>query len=318
MSRDRRGGDGPVVTPLSMSDLAAITVTYDPDHELLASQWRALGHVSAIFVVDNASSSASRALTRALVSDVPQAVLIENERNVGLGDALNTGIAAARAAGKRVVLLLDQDSTFAATAPAALLRALNDVQATTGIPCCVGPVLVDPQTGMAHGFHHVADGWLWARAHPATDAPPIPVANLNGSGTMMPIALVDTVGGLDGGLFIDHVDTEWSFRVLSQGFGLYGIPSVSFDHRMGERGRRVWLLGWRVWPDRSPLRHYYLYRNTVRLMRRPYVWRVWKCWALAKMLLTLCVVIAAGPSRREQWQMIMKGLKDGFREWRRD
>ncbi|MGN6094526.1 MAG: glycosyltransferase family 2 protein, partial [Luteibacter jiangsuensis] len=211
------------------------------------------------------------------------------------------------------VLLLDQDSTFDRTVPAGLVDALNRLQAESGTLCCVGPALLDPATGMAHGFHYVRGGWLWSRAYPGREDAPFPLANLNGSGTTMTLELIDRVGDLDEALFIDHVDTEWSFRVTSHGFRLYGIPWLSFVHLMGQRGRRIWLLGWRVWPERSPLRHYYLYRNTVILLRRNYVPLVWKFWAVIKAGVTLVMTTISGPERGKQWRMIGKGVTDGMR-----
>src|SRR5690606_18738393 len=133
--------------------------------------------------------------------------------------------------------------------------------------------------GLQHGFHCM-DGWRWSRRFPGQgDADPIACANLNGSGTMVRTKLFLDLGGLDETLFIDHVDTEWSFRVLAAGHALFGIPRAQFNHGMGERGLRFWWFGWRVWPQRAPMRHYYLFRNTVNLWTRDYVPRVWKAWS---------------------------------------
>jgi rhamnosyltransferase len=302
------------LSPIRVGELASVTVTFNPDIALLERQLLALSEVARIIVVDNASEPASREALRRLVSTVDHAVLIENAQNIGLAGALNAGIARARSPEMlcRAVLLLDQDSVFSVDTPNGLVTALNQVQAATGVLCCVGPVLVDPGTGLPHGFHHVEKEWRWARAYPGPDAKPFPLANLNGSGTTMMLELVAEIGDLDAAMFIDHVDTEWSFRVTSRGFGLFGIPWLSFDHRMGERGRRFWLFGWRVWPERSPLRHFYLYRNTIWLLRRGYVPLVWKAWAVVKMMLTLMVVMLSDPRRGVQLRMIWKGIRTGM------
>jgi len=300
--------------PVGVNELASVTVTFNPDLALLERQLLALRDVGRIIVVDNASTPAARDAVRELVGRVERVELIENDDNIGLAAALNVGIGRARSMETpcRAVLLLDQDSAFPVEAPAGLVDALNQVQAMTGTLCCVGPVLLDPGTGLAHGFHYIEHAWRWSRAYPGPDAAPFPLANLNGSGTTMMLELVDRIGDLDGAMFIDHVDTEWSFRVTSHAYRLFGIPWLSFDHRMGERGRRIWLFGWRVWPERSPLRHFYLYRNTVWLLRRGYVPVVWKAWAIVKMMLTALVVMASDSRRSEQLAMIWKGLKTGM------
>jgi rhamnosyltransferase len=302
--------------PARVDELASITVTFNPDLSILKRQLSALQEVGRIILVDNASEPAILRDVRDLVSKFTGVELIENSSNEGLAAALNSGVARASSfQGRyRAVLLLDQDSVFTADVPGRLLSALNQVQAETGTLCCVGPVLVDPDTKLAHGFHYIENGWLWSRAYPAADAPPFELANLNGSGTTMSLEMVERIGEFDAAMFIDHVDTEWSFRVASRKFGLFGIPWISFYHRMGESGRRIWLFGWRVWPERSPLRHFYLYRNTIWLLRREYVPAIWKAWAVVKMVLTLFIVTISDRRRSKQLGMIWKGVMDGVRK----
>jgi rhamnosyltransferase len=149
------------------------------------------------------------------------------------------------------------------------------------------------------------------RSFPARDSvAPLALVNLNGSGTLMPIALFNELGGFEEEFFIDHVDTEWAFRVLAAGYGLYGIPDVVFGHRMGERSLRFWWLGWRVWPYRSPTRHFYLFRNATRLLSRDYVPQVWKFWAVVKLGLTLLVHALFDPRRMDQIHSMLTGVRD--------
>lgn len=151
------------------------------------------------------------------------------------------------------------------------------------------------------------------RAYPPIGSTsPVPCSNLNGSGTLVPITLFQQLGGLDKKLFIDHVDTEWAFRVMAHGYSLWGIPNAVFNHSMGQASVRFWLFGWRVWPVRSPLRHYYLYRNAAMLMKRPYVPLVWKAWAAIKLLLTGTVMAITGPSRCQQIKNMWRGLRQGL------
>ena len=128
----------------------------------------------------------------------------------------------------------------------------------------------------------------------------------------MPVALFKALGGLDESLFIDHVDTDWSFRVLAAGGFLFGIPNAVFHHRMGESGKRIWLGRWKTYPLRSPLRHYYLFRNAVRLMHRDYVPVVWKFWAILKLILTFIIHILFDKERFIQASSMIKGVREGL------
>lgn len=294
--------------------VATVTVTFNPDLALLDAQWRALPVGCMKFIVDNASRPDVFARIDALAAQRPDVRILRNDANLGLAAAVNRGVyaAASMPAPATFVLLLDQDSEPQADSVATLVQSFQDLETSGRRVGCVGPTLRDPQTRLVHGFHQCTR-WRWKRVYPALNVEePVPCANLNGSGTLVRTALFVQMGGLDESLFIDHVDTEWSFRVLHSGYGLWGIPNAVFDHRMGESSVRFWWFGWRVWPSRSPLRHYYLFRNAVMLMRRPYVPSVWKCWAVAKLAATAGVALLTFRHAKAQLSHMQRGVRDAF------
>ena len=293
--------------------LATVTVTYNPDLAILRAQLDALPHGATRIVVDNASAPALRDGLRTLLRDRPDASLIEHSDNLGLAAALNAGVQAAAAAtpAPAHVLLLDQDTEPEAGSIDALVAALQSLAAVDPAVAAVGPRLLDVDTGLEHGFHQLR-GCI-VRRHLESASAPIEVVGLNGSGTLVRLAPFLDAGGMDASLFIDHVDTEWSFRMRAAGHRLYGVPAARFRHRMGAAGKRYWLLAWRVWPYRSPLRHYYLFRNTVRLLRMPHVAGVWKAWAPLKLALTMVAHALFDPARGAQLEQMFRGLRDGAR-----
>jgi rhamnosyltransferase len=296
--------------------LAVITVTYHPDLARLRAQLARLPASALVVLVDNASDAPEIAQLTALASARRGTQLVRNVRNLGLAAAVNQGAGAAARIdpGVDTLLLLDQDSVPEPGSIAQLQRALAELEGKGARAGCVGPRLVDDATGLQHGFHCIR-GWRWSRVFPETGSTtPVDVANLNGSGTLLRRATFERLGGLESGLFIDHVDTEWAFRVRAAGLHLYGIPQAAFAHRMGDRSLRFWCFGWRVWPQRSPLRHYYLFRNAVTLLRRPYVPRVWKFWAVVKLGLTLVVHGVFDGERRAQLRSMWRGIGHGLRK----
>lgn len=300
---------------INLSELVTVTVTYHPSHDMLRTQLLALPAESLKLIVDNASAPETRKELRALRDIVPNMHLVENASNVGLAAALNQGATLARELRPHAkwCLLLDQDSEPQPGSIPALLAAMENLLRRGIKVGCVGPLLIDANTGLSHGFHQ-ATHWRWRRVYPpAGSAEPVPCTNLNGSGTLMPMEVFAIAGGLDESLFIDHVDTEWSFHLLAQGYTLWGIPNAVFTHRMGQDSLRYWLFGWRVWPKRSPQRHYYLFRNAIWLMKRPYVLRLWKCWAIVKLSLTLAVHAIFDSQRMAQLGAIRRGVADGMR-----
>ena len=292
--------------------LATITVTYQPDIEILRRQFTQLPSDAVRIVVDNASAPYLLDPLREL-AEQHDVRLVVNEANVGLAAATNQGIQLARDLGCGSVLLLDQDTEPGVGGITDLRHAYHRLLVDGARPGCIGPRMVDPITGVEHGFHRMK-GWRWVREFPPPGTiAPVPCANLNGSGTLIPMEMIDALGGLDDAMFIDHVDTEWAFRAIDAGFGVYGAPNVAFAHRMGERTIRFWWLRWRLWPYRSPLRHRYLYRNAVALIRRGYVPRIWKLWAVMKLLLTWVVHVLFDRERFAQTAAMVGGIKDGLR-----
>lgn len=288
-----------------------LTVTYYPEPELLLCQLRALPAACRKLVVDNGTAAAHWAAVDAQLGGVPNLECLRLGRNLGLAAAINHGMRhLADASGDTLVLWLDQDSEPTADALQRLVEAHDGLLASGAPVGAVGPVLVDAVTGLAHGFHCI-HGWRWRRVHPAPGTRPLPCASLNGSGTMLRLSVWRALGGLDEALFIDHVDTEWSFRLRAAGYGLWGVPDAVFRHRMGVCSRRLWLVG--LWPWRTSARHYYLFRNAVVLMRRPRVPRVWKCWAAVKLLLTAVVHGIYDRERARQWRAMLRGVRDGLR-----
>ena len=304
------------MTRTDFGDLACITVTYHPDPEVLRYQLCALPCESSKVLVDNGSPETLLAELEALLADVANWEILRLGKNVGLAAATNIGADHISLAGKaRLLLILDQDSEPCPDSVTQLMKAFDSLS-SAGLPIgAVGPALLDPTTNHRHGFH-VIDGLRWRRIDP-DGGPPVRCDSLNGSGTLVDLALFQKLGGLEAALFIDHVDTEWSFRLAANGRQMYGVPAAQFIHRMGDSSMQVWLGRWTVWPIRSSLRHRYLFRNSMLLLRRSYAPCVWKLWVVPKLLLIVLIFAITGPNRGKQMLAMVRGLKDGIQNKKR-
>ena len=307
-----RSAENPDTTsrPSGKMRLACITVTFNPDLHVLQSQQQALPRESLRILVDNASQDELLGKLQVFARE-RDITLIRNGENRGLAAALNQGAQYAIEQRCSTVLLLDQDTEPTSSAVHLLSNTFDKMQREDPRIDAVGPRLQDPDTFTEHGFHRIK-GWQWTRLYPAPDSSPVECDNLNGSGTMMRTSRFIALGGLDESLFIDHIDTEWSFRIRARGGRLFGIPAALFHHRMGLGAQRLWLLGWRTWPKRSAQRQYYLVRNTVWLLRRAEAHVVWRVWATVRLLVAASIATAIGPNRFEQLNEMRKGLFAGF------
>ncbi len=252
--------------------VGAVIVIYLPEQEVLGRLLRALvGQVAYMAVVDNGALESTRSFLQGLAAEWPSLEIFPQGQNVGVAAAHNIGIARMRTRGCTHVLLLDQDSIPAPDMVEKLLHACLKLESEGKRVAAVGPGYQDPRTN--HTSFFVRFGWLGFKHIycDQLDKAPIPVDFLISSGSLIPIATLDQVGGMDEQLFTDHVDTEWFLRAASRGYRAYGLGEARMEHSLGKGAAiRLWLGRWRYIALHSPLRHYYMFRNSILLYRRNY------------------------------------------------
>ena len=289
--------------------VCAVIVTYNPDADRLGKTLQALAAtVARIVIVDNASAGLPEEAFRQRVSNL---VVKRLPKNMGVATAHNAGFAVARELGYPHVLLLDQDSRPGEGMVSALFSALSRLQADGVRVGCVGVRLANRENGTVSQFTQI--GWLGAKRLPCTDASVVECDVVFSSGSLVPMTAFDAVGGLEDGLFIDHVDNEWCLRARAKGYRVFGACDAILEHRLGEGEGRIWLGRWRRLSRHKPFRYYYMFRNTVLLCRRDYVplkVAVYYLTWLAGLFLTFGIL--ARP-RNGELGMMLKGLGHGLR-----
>ena len=241
-----------------MTTLGALVILYHPTDAQLAAldAWR---HAcDALLVVDNTPQPDARA--RALCARDGIALLHHGNRG-GIAGAYNAGLAALFRRDVDAVALFDQDSSV----PAGYFATMRDVcSALTGRAFLAGPRIFDEN---ARSFlpELATNGISLRRVHLAPDAPPQRCAFLISSGCVVSRAAFDVLGRFDETLFIDHVDTEYSFRALARNVPLYVVPSLVLKHRIGAKQRHAFGPFEMTSMNHSWQRRYYSARNAVQL-----------------------------------------------------
>jgi rhamnosyltransferase len=295
--------------------VCAVVVTYHPDHEVLLRLLRATAlQVGRIVIVDNGSSGDVGQLLKAVDSG-GVVELLPLGGNYGLGTAHNAGIEFARKNKFEYVLILDQDSVPRPGMIASLLRTM-EAQHDSGVRvAAVGPKYVDPETRRESYFVQY-ENWRIRRIHcpkGGRGEQVIAVDFLISSGSLIPLHVLDDVGGMDETLFIDHVDTDWYLRAKSRGYTTLGVCGAEMEHSLGAYSIPVRLLREHMVPVHSPLRLYYIMRNSIILYRKPYAptrWVLNDTKRIAAMFLFFSMV---APPRLKNMRMMLKGLWDGLR-----
>ncbi|HEY1589051.1 MAG TPA: glycosyltransferase family 2 protein, partial [Rhodanobacter sp.] len=206
------------------------------------------------------------------------------------------------------VLLLDQDSQPGEGMVASLLQALQMLAATNQV-AAVGPRFHDMREDRDAPFVRIGfplNRKLWCDSvsqHIACDF-------LISSGALIPLAVLDRVGPMNAGLFIDNVDLEWGFRARAQGYALYGVCAATMHHRLGD-ARRALPFGSQV-VVHGPLRLYYMMRNRLLLYRMPHTPRLWIAQDMPRVLGKLFLFsVLIGP-RLRNLRCMWRGLRDGL------
>lgn len=281
--------------------IAAIVVTWRPDMAALQALVDALRpQVGRMWLVDNASPDLD--LLHAL-ADEHAVDVVANDRNLGVGAALNQGIAQARAAGCTHVLLMDQDSLPAAGMVARLSDALSAGGEDLG---AVGPAHVDARTGIAAPFVRI--GFPLNRKLQGGLGAVVDCDFLITSGCLIPLRVVDAVGDMDAGLFIDSIDLEWCFRARAHGFRLAGVADARMAHRIGDR------LHWRPGGQaivHGPGRLYTIMRNRVLLYRRKDTPARWIAQDIPRAILKFLGFSLVVAPRAANLRAMLRGLRDG-------
>lgn len=295
------------MTDMQAADTCAVVVTYHPDPSVLADLLAALApQVAATVVVDNGSDEAVLASLVAATG----AVLLPQRQNLGLAKAHNLGIAWAREHGFGHVLLSDQDSIPDAGMVDVLLAALGRLR-HEGSPAAVGPVFHDLREDREAPFVRV--GFPVNRKLRCEYPGQIVACDfLISSGALIPLDVIDAVGAMNEGLFIDNIDLEWSFRARAHGYTLHGVCAAAMHHRLGD-ARRSLPLGLGQVVVHGPARLYYMMRNRLRLYRMPHTPRVWVIQDVPRVLAKLVLFgVLIGP-RLRNLHFMLRGIWDGLR-----
>jgi rhamnosyltransferase len=257
-------------------------------------------------VVDNGSDVEACDRMRG-IAGVEVVALGENQ---GIAVALNHGLARAAETGAAWVVTFDQDSR---PAPG-FVRALLATRASRPRAAVVGSYVQEAA---------VPQGPCWLRPHPRfplffqrTPAG----SDLDGitmvvtSGALTELATWRALGGFDEDLFIDYVDTDYCLRCRLAGRTIAVSVGAHLAHHLGRREARKWV-GRTFYPTHhSPLRHYYVARNRVRMIRRHALrephWFLFDCAAAA---LWLFRVLAFESAKAKKLRAMLLGTWDGLR-----
>jgi rhamnosyltransferase len=224
-----------------------VVTAYRPGADLFVRFAPAIALCHRFIVVDNTPGGHA-------FGDVPASVqVVQDGENKGLGRALNIGLDAARGAGARTVILFDQDSSPDAAFLRRMLATLANATSQHGPRVCIGPRLLDDAA---------------APTAAAVDSSLKAVTCLPTSGMLFHLDSLADDQRFSEDFFLDFVDFDWCWRLGAQGWRFYRAMGIGMPHRLGLAQRRLLGLTYHV---PAPYRHYFQFRDTLRLTARSHV-----------------------------------------------
>ena len=281
--------------------VCALIVTYHPDDSFPLRFHRIAAQVGGVVIVDNGSNGAAISMLRGL-AHTSSVKLIENRRNLGVAAALNQGFQAAQQDGYPWVISFDQDSAVAADLLQELVAIFGAIP-DKGSVAVIGANSVDPETGIT-----------FLRRLPSTAAGYLLQTTVVTSGSLMPVGVVQRLGGFRSDFFVDHVDHEFCLKARRHGYRVYSSVKVLMEHSIGSYQLHS-LLGVKVLClNHSALRWYYIVRNFVVLAlgyatREP-VWLLRTLFYFTAFLVGACLY---EKDRMNKLRHVRAGVVDGWR-----
>jgi rhamnosyltransferase len=283
--------------------ICAIIVTYFPDAFFGERLGRIRAHVAKTIIVDNTGVAAG---VPSPLRDTGDSEIISNAANLGIGEALNQGMARALELGYMWALTFDQDSWVNDD----LVSTLIDIYNQQSAPERVGIIgcNFEEENVRAPSVRFSATGPVFRE-----------ITAVITSGSLLSLATYARAGRFRSDFFIDFVDHEYCLRLLKLGYRVLSSTQPLMVHALGE-GTVLTSIGDDrklaiVLTNRSPLRRYYMTRNGLLVARQYF--SVAPKWVLRSVSSLLLFAILKIPweqnARGGKFRATICGLLDALR-----
>lgn len=286
-----------------MTKTFAVLVTYNPDLEKLQAAINSILHqVDRLVVVDNGSGNIDMFDLAA-----ENSVLEKLPNNMGIAYAQNVGIKFSIKHHANYVFLMDQDSIFAPDTVKTLLHHHQQL-VTDGVS--VGAIACAYRDTNSHQLNFIwrDTGSKVERLATDTSQRIEPVDFAISSGSLFHVPVFSAVGLMDSSLFIDLVDIEWGLRARSRGYSNFQVNECAMAHTIGDE--KIKILG-RSISVHTPIRDYYLIRNSVLLAKRKNLNPWWRKHLLIRSFLFFVIFSVFLNERKKRLYLMICGFRDG-------
>lgn len=291
-----------------MLKIFSVIVTYNPELVDLKQQIKLISdQKSEIIVVDNNSTNLNLLSEMCASFGSTRLTLIRNSENIGLAKAQNIGINLALQNNASHVILFDQDSIPDDNFFSKLLTD-EAYLISNGIKfSAIGPVTYDPVSMEPYPITRYVGPFI-RRIYPSSEKP-VEATFIIASGCLIRADILRRIGGMRDELFIDYIDVEWCLRANGEGLPCFVSPNARMSHRVGDK--RVRFL-WRTIAAHSPLRRYYLLRNSFYISRLSYIPLSYKLREVALNSARVIFFFFISDDKKKYIKYMSLALRDGW------
>jgi len=279
------------------NSVCAVIVVFYPDISYEDSIESLLTQVEKLVIVDNSENGV---VSKGLIKQRKQnanIIIIQNFSNMGIAKALNQAIDVARQFNCCWLLTLDQDTHYYKDIVEQLLSIYRVAEESIKV---VGGNYYDTHNDLLY--------WEKDKSCQYKEVKTVITA-----GCLINVQTAIKIGCFREDFFIDQVDHEYCLRVRDHGYKvvLSNIPVM--DHCVGEKGGVTFpMLG--TFPNHSPLRKYYISRNSIVTIMN--YWNKEPLWCITrfiKLMMGLFLILLFEKQKMLKTKAFITGFIDALR-----
>lgn len=230
------------LTENKVNGLFGVVILYHPVIEVFHNITTYADCLEKLWIIDNTEYDLQN--YREHFNSYSNIEIVQDGCNKGIGARINTALKQAEQTGCLWLLTMDQDSSF----------SVSNLVAYKNL---VGKINVQEKIAVIGvRYHH-------EEKQPDKDIVLLNDINLITSGSCINLRAVKEIGYMNEDLFIDEVDSDFSYRAVAAGWQVMVCDGIYMKHNLGER-KLVRSLATGKLSNRgvhSPVRLYYMTRN---------------------------------------------------------
>lgn len=282
---------------MNKNDIVAIIVTFNIGDKFSKCYNSIKGQVGRVIIVDNGSEKETTDYLNKIENEDDTTIIIYNKENLGIATALNIGVKKAIEIDAAWVITLDNDSKATPKMIENMVNQYNNLsndekeKIVSLFPVYIEEAFNEEIKNQKMGYDFVLTEIT--------------------SGNLIKTSIYEEIGFYREDFFIDYVDIEFSLRLAKYGYKQIKVQNSFLLHNLGNSTKKRFLRKDLVMTNHSPLRRYYLTRNSL------YVWKeyisnfkVFVIKDIAYFFYKVALILLFEDLKKQKIKMIYKGTLD--------